>query len=254
MRSKSLFVFALLVAVAPSRAQNFNIDVGPSGAGPASSYAAAGIGGHWNRVDGAHVAPFTTGPTPQDVMLVDVNGVQTTVGMHQYGGMDMASANDPSVSGDNANLLNDYLATHSAVLESCVYLNGLQDGLYEVLTYAWMPNQPSIMQLVRFDFHPGSELVGGAWPGQHQEGVTYSRYMVTVTNGFMGLHVGVPPGGNTTIGAAFNALQVRRVEVNSVPAMSSTGFGLCAAVVAAAGCALFRRTRPWATSAAAHPR
>ena len=104
-------------------------------------------------------------------------------------------------------LLNDYLATHSDVLESCMYLNGLEDGMYEVLTYARMPNSPGTLQLVRFDFHKGTTLVGGAWPGQHEEGITYSRDIIEVNNGFIGFHVGIPPGGDTVIGAAFNGFQ-----------------------------------------------
>lgn len=190
-------------------AQSFNIDVGMLGNSPPSSYGAAGAPGFWNRVTADHVVPFSTGRTPEDVLLVDLDGVQTNVGFHQFGGMDLVSTNDPSVTGDDASLMNDYLATHNAILESCAYLNGLEDGTYEVLTYAWMPNEPTIFQKVRFDFHADIQTVGGAWPGGQVEGVTYSRHVIEVTNGFMGLHVGIPNGGNTAIGAALNAIQVR---------------------------------------------
>jgi len=129
--------------------QAFNIDVGQPGGGPPASYAGAGLPGVWNAIPVYHMTPFMTGPHPDDFMLVDINGNATGVGLHQYGGMDLVALNDPSVSGNDALLMNDCLITHSAALETCVYLNGLEDGPYEVITYAWMPNRPTTMRLAR---------------------------------------------------------------------------------------------------------
>jgi len=234
MRSTVVAAFVFATA-ASALGQAFNIDLGQPGTGPASSYAGAGLAGVWNALPVTNMVPFMTGPHPNDFMLVDINGNQTGVGLHQYGGMDLTSLSDPSVLGDHAALMNDVLITHSASLETCVYLNGLQDGLYEVITYAWMPSQPSIMQRVRFDFIPETEDVGGAWPGQHIEGVTYSKYNVQVTNGFIGLHVGIPPGGNTHIGAAWNGMQIRPLGVDPVPAISTWGAIIFAIVLLIAG-------------------
>jgi len=122
------FIIAICV-VTSSAAQSFNIDVGQPGTGPSSSYSAAGIPGVWNAIPVYHMTPFMTGPHPDDFMLVDINGNQTGVGLHQFGGMDLVALSDPSVTGDNSRLMNDCLITHSATLESCIYLNGLEDGL-----------------------------------------------------------------------------------------------------------------------------
>ncbi|MEK6676099.1 MAG: hypothetical protein AABZ47_10655 [Planctomycetota bacterium] len=241
MISRFALVAVLAYSTSIASAQSFNIDVGQVGSGPAPTYAAAVSAGIWNVVRAEHVTPFTSGPHPSDYMLVDINGNPTGVGLHQYGGMDEVNASDPNLSGDNARLLNDYLATHSASLESCAYLNGLQNGWYEVTTYAWMPNQPSIMQKVRFDFHPGDTFVGGSWPGQHTQGITYARNIIQVTSGNIGLHVGVPSGGNTAIGAAWNGLQIRPLQAGTVPALSRSGFVVLSIVLACMGGILFRR-------------
>lgn len=214
MKKSAMALSVVLFITAPVFAQSFNIDVGPLGSGPPPTYAAAGLPGVWNSIPLEHVTPFTTGPHPSDYMLVDLDGNPTNVGCHNFGGTDLVTANDPSITGDDATMMNDYLATHNASLESCIYINGLEPGTYEVLTYAWMPSSPATLQRVRFDFdNVNIPLVGGNWPGQHEEGVTYSRHLVEVTSSgimtFMGLHVGIAPGGNLAVGAALNGFQIR---------------------------------------------
>ncbi len=212
MASKYLTVFVLLGTCGSVMAQSFNVDVGVASDAPKSTYAAAGQAGFWNNVSGAHITPFTPNPTPSDDMLLDVEGNATGVGFHQFGGMDLQSVGSSDATGtDDAKLLNDYLVTHSASLESCMYLNGLQNGLYEVITYAWFPNESKTTQLVRFDFVPGFKIIGGDWPGDHAEGATYSYDLINVTSGHIGWHVGIPAGGSTTIGAAFNGFQLHKV-------------------------------------------
>lgn len=205
------FIFAAHAPM-PLLGQSFNVDVGDPSSAPKSTYAAAGQEGFWNNVSGAHITPFTPNPTPSDDMLLDVEGNPTNVGFHQFGGMDLQSVeNSDATDADDIKLLNDYLVTHSAALESCMYLNGLENGLYEVITYAWFPNESKTVQKVRFDFVTGFTLVGGVWPGDHAEGLTYSYDLIDVTNGHIGWHVGIPSGGSTTIGAAFNGFQLHKV-------------------------------------------
>jgi len=110
-----------------------------------------------------------------------------------------------------------------------------------------MPGGPTTLrsrQKNRFDFHPGEEFVGGAWPGSHVQGVTYSRHVVQVTSGFMGMHIGIPSGGNTAIGAAWNGLQIRPLAAGppAAPAVSSIGVWALVAILLAAGALVFRRT------------
>jgi hypothetical protein len=208
-----LFTIAVMGAICGSAmGQSFNVDVGPPGTQPPSSYAAAMHDGFWNSVTAAHITPFTPNATPQDDLLVDIDGNQTSVGFHQFGGQDPESVGSSSAAGNDGNLLNDFLLTHSIALESCLYLNGLENGLYEIVTYAWWPDKPAILQKVRFDFTPTVfTLVGGAWSGQHEEGVTYDYQVFNVTAGHIGWHVGIPAGGDTVTGAAFNGFQIHKV-------------------------------------------
>jgi len=240
--------FVVSATTCLATAQNFNVDVGQPGSQPPASYAAAGIPGVWNSVLGTHTPPFTPGPTPSDIMLVDTHGNPTGVGFHQFGGMDYVTANDPSIGGNPAALLNDYLATHSTSLEDCMYLNGLENGTYEVITYSWMPNSPSTIQNVRFDFNPGIDPVGGAWPGSHAEGITYSRRIIEVTTGFIGWHVGIPGGGATHPGAALNGFQIRLLGTAAVPALPTYGMvGLTALLLLVGSRTLRRRQRQMAS-------
>ncbi|MBL0922416.1 MAG: hypothetical protein IBJ10_09855 [Phycisphaerales bacterium] len=71
------------------------------------------------------------------------------------------------------------------------------------------PGQPAAQNRVSVDFAtPGPTWIGGAWTGQHVEGVTFARFIVTTTNGRLGMHSGLPSGN---ILSALNGVQVRRI-------------------------------------------
>jgi len=106
-----------------------------------------------------------------------------------------------------------------------------------------MPNEPTVMQRVRFDFVSETEDVGGAWPGQHIEGITYSKYIIEVVNGFMGLHVGIPPGGSTSIGSAWNGMQLRPLGPQAIPATSTWGGAILTLTILCVATLLLRRSR-----------
>jgi hypothetical protein len=195
----------------PAFSQSINLDIGEPADAPSATYGAAGLPGVWNSVRCEHTTA-NPGPQPFDYMLVDLAGNATGVGLHQFGGTELLSADDPTVSGDDATLLDDALVTHSIALKSCLYFNGLENGSYEVLTYAWMPNHPEVLNKVFFDFTPGFALVGGSWSGVHELGITYARHIIHVTNGFMGPHAGLPDDGDPAIGGALNGMQLRKVS------------------------------------------
>jgi hypothetical protein len=204
----------LSLALAPAAAaQSFNVDFGAPGTGPAPTYAAAGIPGVWNSINVPHTTP-STGPQALDFMLTDVDGNLTGVGLHQFGGTAMLVDPDLSLAGapDAMNLLQDGLMAHSVPLKTCLYFNGLENGTYEVTTYAWRPNNPAVLARSFIDFTIGDFLSGGSWTGSHVLGVTYVRHTVEVTTGFMGPHSGLPNGGNPTIGAMMNGIQLRKIE------------------------------------------
>ncbi|MHC5114907.1 MAG: hypothetical protein ACYTGP_10830 [Planctomycetota bacterium] len=224
------FVAALLVPATAAFGQSLNIDFGPTAAGPSPLYAGAGLAGVWNSIEGEHT-PFSDPQVVYD--LVDLDGNPTGVTLHQFGGTELISAFDPSVNGEHAVLMNDALITHSSGLESCLFINGLANGTYEVITYAWRPNHPEILSRVRHDFTPGLVDVGGAWPGFQVEGVTYARHTVEVTNGFMGSHSGNVPGNDLAIGAALNGIQLRLLSAcpEDLDGDTNVGFGDLLAVI-----------------------
>jgi hypothetical protein len=203
--------------------QSINVDFGQPNVGPPDTYAGAGLAGVWNSIEGEHT-PFTNPQVIYD--LVDLDGQPTGVTLYQFGGMELIDVNDPGLVGEENRMMRDALVTHSTSLETCLWINGLENGTYEVITYGWMPNHPEIDQKVRLDFNPNVVIIGGAWPGQQVEGVTYARHIQEVTTGFIGLHVGVPQGGNTVIGSANNGFQLVFLDDCADPVLDSPPSGI----------------------------
>jgi uncharacterized protein (TIGR03382 family) len=185
---------ALVVSAAPAGAQTLNINFGPTA--PSPTYAAAGQAGTWNAVGG------TPGMTYD---FVAVDGSPSGVTMYQAPTPTAVTGTDPSVTGDDATLLDSSLLTTGA--ETCLFFSGFTPGTYEVLIYAWVPSQPSVLSRTRQDQAPSTIDVGGAWPGHHAEGVTYARYTVTVdSGGMLPAHSGLATGQPS---AALNGVQIR---------------------------------------------
>jgi hypothetical protein len=174
-------VVGVLGLAATASAQSVNVNFGPADGAPASSYGAAGAVGTWNSVSGIAGQTFE---------IVDLSGAPTAITMSQSPTTTMLTGADPSVSGDDAKLLDTGLDTTGA--ETCLAFNGFTAGDYEVLVYAWTPNAPSVLSRTRQDEAPSTIDVGGAWTGAHVEGVTYARYVVTVgADGNLPAHSGL---------------------------------------------------------------
>jgi hypothetical protein len=194
---------ALAFCAAPLSAQSFNLDFGQPTAGPSSSYAAAGLPGYWNAIQASS----------GNYVLRDLAGSLTNIVFWQAGAAGVIAASDPSVSGDDALLMNDGLITYNPGVDSCFYFNGLQPGTYELITYAWRPDNPTLMAKTFVDNTTGLEISGGSWPGYHVHGVTYARHFVTVdSSGFMGPHSGLAAGADATVGAVCNGMQLHRID------------------------------------------
>lgn len=157
----------LAVTAAAASAQSMNLDFGDPSAGPPASYAAAGQAGQWNALPAVHGTSAGN--------LVDLAGAVTAATVTQIGGLELLVLNDPLVQGDDAALLDDYLITYNAGLESCIFLDGMQPGLYQVTVYARMPDS-TIGSYTSVDQEPGFPhlIVGGVWPGSHAPLVSYS--------------------------------------------------------------------------------
>jgi MYXO-CTERM domain-containing protein len=190
--------------------QSINVSFGHSSGGPSSSYAAAGASGVWNSVTGVAGSSFN---------LVAIDGSPSGVSVSQSPTTTVLTTPDPSVGGDDANLLDSGLVTTGA--ETCLSFGGFKPGTYEVLVYAWVPNQPTVKSRTRQDQAPSTIDVGGAWSGAHAEGVTYARYVVTVdATGNLPAHSGLVPGAPS---AALNGVQIR--PLSSVPPDAGTTIG-----------------------------
>lgn len=205
--SPALILATYVLCTVAAYGQSLNIEVGEPGSGPPSTYAAAGRAGVWNNMLAAHGT--TVGG------MVDIQGNPTPVTLRQFGGLELLIDVDPTITGDDALLMDDFLITYDAVLESCVFLANMEPGTYEVLVYARMPD-PSVFSYSDVDQEAGNphSTVGGVWSGQHQELVSYSRHLAVVTeNGQLNLHSGVVPAADPALGAALNGLQILRVDV-----------------------------------------
>jgi len=192
------------LAAGPAAGQSLNIDIGPPGGGPPHTYAAAGEAGVWNSI------PAADGSTTSNLLGLD--GAPTAADLRQIGGLDLVTVDDPETAGGDDLLMDDYLVTFNPNLETCIFLSDMAPGEYEVLIYARMPAQPGVLSDTFVDQEPGMPhySVGGAWPGGHQELVTYSRHLATVgADGDLYFHSGIAPGADPADGAALNGFQVR---------------------------------------------
>lgn len=205
MRLAIALIVALLASTTLSAAQSINIDLGQSSAArPSDAYRGVGLPGYWNKFPATDSTVYS---------LYGLDGHLTSVTLHQIGGTEIVTApgGPGQPTGSDGVLLRDALVTHTTV-ENCLFYDGLQSGTYEVVTYAWMPTSPATPNRVHLDNNPTFTTVGGAWTGAQTENVTFARHVVTVTGAaWIRPHSGVPSGGNYTIGAALNGIQIRRL-------------------------------------------
>jgi len=207
MRRVPALLLGLAIATT-ANAQSFNIDFGSPGSAPAVSYGGAGSMGSWNVIG---VLPaFSRYP------LVDVHGAASVAEIYMYGGnsLSILGVDDPGTTGDDAALVDDMLIGLNDPVDVCIWLDGLELGEYEVITYALTPGDPTRECRVRVDFaNQGETFIGGLWPGQMLEGVTHARHTVTTTNGRIGLHSGLYNG---FLQSGINGVQVRPTALISV--------------------------------------
>ena len=202
----ALALTLLLVSSASSlSAQSINIDFG-SGSSPADGYAAAGGAGRWNLI--GVLPPYAR------ASLVDITGSPIAARIYMYGGTELLLADNPATSGDDDALMDDMLIGRNDPVDECLWIENLVDDDYEVLIYAMTPDDPSRMCRVRVDDGtPGPVDVGGAWPGAHQRGVTYERFVVHTTGGLIAFHSGLYGG---YFQSGMNGVQIRPVSTTSV--------------------------------------
>ncbi len=186
--------------------QSYNIVFGQPLSLPSADYAAAGLPGAWNVVG----VPIVGEHYP----LQNLAGEFTGVTLNNIGGTQLLVADDPATAGDDELLMDEMLIGFNDPVDVCIWINNLPSGPYEVLIYAMTPNTPSLLSRTRVDFaDQGPVWIGGAWPGRHEEGVTYSRHTVTVSDGRIGLHSGL---FSANVQSGINGIQVRRLQAGDL--------------------------------------
>lgn len=124
--------------------------------------------GFWNNYAGNDSAPFP---------LLDLSGRTSSATFSMNLPFGPASYAHPTLSGDDALLLEDYFDLHSSRADFT--LTGLMEGHYTVYTYAWAPDNPNVQISVDVN-GVGAQLIGGPWPGSQTLGTTYARHEVDI--------------------------------------------------------------------------
>jgi hypothetical protein len=201
---------ALASLAASAHAQSVNIRFGAAATTPSPSYAAAGLPGVWNSFPATDSSLYP---------LVSLAGTAIPAQYYQSGSQSILYYNNPLTSGDDANLMNSmYIDTNNPASDGCFWVTNLIPGSYEVTIYAMTPNDPTLMTRTRVDSGtPGPVMVGGTWPGHHQQYVTYSRFTVTTT-GTIGFHDGL---AGAPIQSGMNGAQLRFLGACPTPSITT---------------------------------
>jgi hypothetical protein len=199
VKYKTAAIAVLLVAAGAAGAQSFNVNL-TNTAGPAAAYGAAGLPGTWNNILGA---PSVMYP------LVGLDGAATPVLVRNIGGTVLLTWNHPGTTSDAEALLDPYRATFNQV-ETCLRFFNLQSGVYQIITYAWLPGDPAMTSRVACDESTDPpQFVGGPWPGSLALGVTHAVHIGVPVNGELNVHSGLSTPSAPV--AALNGIQLRRL-------------------------------------------
>ena len=196
-----------------AQAQSFNIDFGASAA-PPPTYAGVGEAGVWNAFDAL--------PNFERVPLVGLDGAPITADIMNIG-FDVIEASASGAAGDDAALLDDCFTSFNDPIDGCLFIRFVEPGMYRVIMYGLAPDDDALLSRLRIDQNAEDpELVGGAWTGQHTDGITYmSQIAIVGGDGRLDVHSGLPSGN---IRSVLNGMQVVRLG-ESCPA-DLTGEGV----------------------------
>ncbi len=220
---------SMLLAGGVASAQGFNVDFGQNTTFPIPSNAygaASGQVGSWNAA-----ASGTAGQT-----LIDSSGTATSVMISEIGSLGGFQFDNTGTSGDDQNLLDDYLDLGGPGNISTTTFSGLANGNYDVYTYAWAADNRTgfCSQVDVVGSADPQQVVCGAWTGMHVQGVTYALHNVDVTGGTISINVEATPTG--TFGTINGFQVVPNGGNNTGTAYCFGDTGVCpGAVVGAAG-------------------
>ncbi len=209
----------LVVALAsPAAAQSFNLDsntsvAGPTGEGaPTAVFAgAAAQPGVWNAI---------TGIVDLSIPLDNLDGSPSNVTFTRSiaGGGNFAFDN-PNATRDFAKLLNDGHDLSITQFQFITYsFSGLQNGTYEVYTYAIAPDFGPDRTIIRVGSDAGTEvLCGGTMPiNNFVLGVTHVVHTVVVTSGTLEMQAAGDQATNSF--GTMNGFQIKLLPGAACPA------------------------------------
>jgi hypothetical protein len=197
--NRALLATALLAGISPlCAAQSFNIDFAPAGsAGPSSTYAAAGLPGFWNVVDGGVLANLrnldgSMSSVPNFVHLAVVPSVQPL----------------PGPTGDDALLLDSFYSFSDVAVSFTI--NGLANGNYNLIFYGLNPTGSTTFGVPPEPIH----VISGGWTGQLTLGQTHTIVPATVTDGTIHFFA---------VGSIVGVGRFAGMQIIQVPAPSAAG-------------------------------
>lgn len=199
MKTTAITLLPLLLMVHTAHAQSFNIEFGTAGSAPADSYAGVGLAGVWNTFDSM--------PNLERFALVGLDGNPIAADIMNIGFDVIESGTIAGATGDDASLLNDCLTSFNDPIDGCLFIRFVEPGEYRVVMYGIAPDDVSLLSRLRIDQNDEAPvLVGGAWSGTHEAGITYMVQNATVgSDGRLDIHSGLPSGN---IRSVCNGVQV----------------------------------------------
>ncbi len=203
MKQSTLAIAAISLATLGAHAQSFNVDWGSLDSSPSSSYGAQGLPGVWNTFDAM--------PNFQRLALVGLDGSPIKADIMNIGFDVIESADIPTTFGDDEALLDDCFTAFNDPIDGCIIMRFLEPGEYSVILYGIAPDDATLLNRLRIDQNAEEpEFVGGAWSGEHENGVTYMTQNATVgEDGRLDLHSGLNGG---FIRSVLNGMQVVKIE------------------------------------------
>ncbi len=173
MNCRLASIIVIAGASLPAAAQSFNIEWGSPETSPPASYAAEGLAGFWNTFDSM--------PSGVAMPLMGLDGGATLVTIRNIGFDVVESADIPGTSGGDEALLDDCFTSFNDPIDGCLFIDNIEPGEYMVIMYGLAPDDDLLKSRLRIDQNAEDPvLVGGAWSGAHESGITYMAQMATV--------------------------------------------------------------------------
>jgi hypothetical protein len=162
-------------------------------------------------------------PSLQRFPLVGLDGNPIAPDIMNIGFDVIESGDIAGTVGGDAALLDDCYTSFNDPVDGCLFMRFLEPGEYRVIMYGIAPDDVSLLSRLRIDQNDEEPvLVGGAWSGAHEEGVTYMSQIATVgSDGRLDIHSGLPSGN---IRSVCNGIQV--VQLPPACAGDLTGDGV----------------------------